>query len=160
MEIATITAAYEALKASKQLLTSMFDAKVHAEAKPKILAALEQLGAAQDTLYAMRDELFKVQTKNEELRRDLEANEAWKAAASQYQMHQTAGGAVVYQYAAMPMHYACPSCFNKKEIQPLQDNRTISGKFRCAGCAAEYPINPRQKVTVAAPARNPFATRW
>jgi predicted RNA-binding Zn-ribbon protein involved in translation (DUF1610 family) len=153
MDIATITAAYEALKASKQLLTSMFEAKVDAEAKPKILAALEQLGAAQDTLYAMRDELFKVQAKNEELRRELEAIEVWKAVASQYQMDQTAGGAVVYKFTAAPVHYACPSCFNKKELQPLQDNRTISGKFRCAGCSAEYPINPRQKVAVVAPAR-------
>lgn len=162
MDIVAITAAFEGLKASKQIVTALFDAKVDAEAKPKIIAALEQLGNAQDTLYELRDELFKLQSKNEELRKELAVLEAWEVRASQYEVQQTEGGAIVYKFKALPLHYACPSCFNKHQLQFLQDNRTISGKFRCPGCEVEYPINPRQKreVAQAAPIRSPFATRW
>jgi hypothetical protein len=71
VDIASITAAYEGLKASKQILGTFFDAKVDAEAKPKILAALDQLGNAQDALFSLREELFKLQASSDQLRKEL-----------------------------------------------------------------------------------------
>lgn len=145
MDIATVGAAYEGLKASKQILGAFFEAKVDAEARPKVLAALEQLGNAQDALFALREELFRLQTDNEALRRQLAEAQSWEARTNQYKLARTAGGAVVYKFNGDPEHFACPSCFNKQEIHVLQDNRTMSGKFRCTGCAAEFPINPREE---------------
>jgi hypothetical protein len=79
MDLATITAAYEGLKASKQILGAIFEAKVDAEAKPKVIAALEQLGNAQDALFSLREELFRLQSVNDDLRKQLAALESWDA---------------------------------------------------------------------------------
>jgi hypothetical protein len=144
MDLATITAAYEGLKASKQILGAIFEAKVDAEAKPKVIAALEHLGNAQDALFSLREELFRLQSVNDDLRKQLAAAESWAMRAAQYELAKTSGGAVVYKFKAQPEHFACPSCFNSKQIQILQDNRTTSGKFRCTGCSAEFPIQPRE----------------
>lgn len=144
MDLATIGAAYEGLKASKQIFSAFFDARVDAEAKPKILAALDQLGNAQDALFTLREELFRLQAVNDELRKQLAAAESWESRAALYQLDKTSGGAVVYRYNAQPEHFACPSCFNHRQIQILQDNRTISGKFRCTGCNAEFPVQPHE----------------
>lgn len=92
----------------------------------------------------MREELFRLQGENDALRKELAASEEWQKRSTSYQLTMTTGGAIVYRYNAEPEHFACPSCFNTKTIQILQDNRTYSGKFRCTGCSAEYPINPRQ----------------
>ncbi|MBU0620553.1 MAG: hypothetical protein KJ795_01775 [Gammaproteobacteria bacterium] len=146
MDIVSIGAAYEGLKNSKQILGAIFEAKVDAEAKPRVLAALEQLGDAQDALFSLREELFRLQTENDLLRRQLADANSWDTRAGQYQLTHTDGGAVVFKFNGQPEHFACPSCFNKHEIHILQDNRTMSGKFRCTGCTAEFPIKPHESA--------------
>jgi predicted RNA-binding Zn-ribbon protein involved in translation (DUF1610 family) len=146
MDAATIAGAWEGLKAAKQLFTAFIDGKVDEAARPKIHAAVEQVGKAQDTLYELRDELFTLQATNEKLRRELATIDEWKQLSARYTLGKTEGGAVVYVYNAEPTHYACPTCYNNKQIVPLQDNRTLSGKFRCTGCHAEYPVNASQKA--------------
>ena len=144
MDIATISAAYEALKISKEIFSSILDAKIDAGIKQKINSAMSQLGSAQDTLFSLREELFRLQSSNDELRKQLSSLESWQNVAGQYDLTKTSGGAVVYKYKAEPAHYACPSCYNQKQIQILQDNRTISGKYSCKGCNAEFPIDPKE----------------
>jgi hypothetical protein len=146
MDIATITAAYEGLKIGKTLLKSVYDSKVEADSKEKIDQVMSQLGDAQDTLFAMREELFRLQTENEEFRRKQSDEQKWDDKVSQYKLVKTAGGAVVYQFTGEPEHYACPSCIEKKSLQIIQDNRTMSGKYRCVACESEFPVNQKQKM--------------
>lgn len=157
MDIATISAAYEGLKTSKQILGAIFEAKVDAEAKPKVIAALEQLGNAQDALFSLREDLFKLQAENDTLRRQLAEAQSWEARSKQYQLARTTGGAVVFRFNGDPEHFACPSCYNKQQIHILQDNRAVSGKFRCTGCAAEFPVNPRENPPGQADHHDPYA---
>lgn len=145
MDVATITGAYQGLKAAKEILGAAFDAKVDAEAKPKVLEALQKLGDAQDTLFALREELFSLQTENNELKKQLSTFSSWKEKTEQYELTKTPGEAVVYRYKLQPEHYACPSCFNTQAIHILQSNRTSSGKYRCTGCNSEFPIEPQRR---------------
>lgn len=69
MDVATITGAYQGLKTAKEILGTVFEAKVDAEAKPKVLEALSKLGDAQDTLFALREELFSLQEENNALKK-------------------------------------------------------------------------------------------
>lgn len=147
MDVASITGAYQGLKAAKDILGALFDAKVDAEAKPKILEALQKLGEAQDTLFALREELFSLQATNNQLRQEISDSKSWQAKAGQYELVKTTGGAVVYRFTGQPEHFACPSCFNSKQIQILQTNRTISGKYRCTGCTSEFPVDPHSSHT-------------
>lgn len=142
MEIATITAAYEGLKVGKEILKSIYDSKVDADAKEKIDAVMLRLGETQDTLFSMREELFRLQSDNDSLKKKIAETESWDNKLSQYKLAETKGGAVVYKFTGTPEHFACPSCVSKKNIEILQDNRTYSGKYRCVGCSAEFPINP------------------
>ena len=145
MDITTITTAYEGLKVGKTLLKAVYDSKVEADSKEKINEVMSKLGEAQDTLFTMREELFRLQSDNKELKDKYSEIENWLKKSEQYTLTKTTGGAVVYKFNDEPEHFACPSCIEKKTIQILQDNRTMSGKYRCVGCESEYPINPRTK---------------
>ena len=145
MDVATITSAYQGLKAAKEILGAAFDAKVDAEAKPKVLEALQKLGDAQDALFALREELFSLQEANNVLRQQIAESKSWQTKADEYELTKTRGEAVVYRFKGQPEHFACPSCFNAKAIHILQPNRTMSGKFRCTGCGSEFPVDPQQR---------------
>jgi predicted RNA-binding Zn-ribbon protein involved in translation (DUF1610 family) len=114
--------------------------------KEKAREVIDKLGDAQDTLYQLRDELLTVQTDNADLKRQIAEADEWKRTAAHYELVKTAGGAIVYKFKGSPEHYACPNCMGAKRITPLQDNRTMSGKYRCTnpGCnGAEFPVNPQ-----------------
>ena len=144
MDIATITAAYESLKAGKSILKSIYETKIEADAKDKIDEVMSKLGEAQDTLFSMREELFRLQSDNESLKKKISESESWDNKLSQYELTETSGGAVVYKFTGTPEHFICPSCISKKSIEILQDNRTYTGKYRCVACKAEFPIDPSQ----------------
>lgn len=146
MDATLAMAAYNGLKFAKDSLTTLVQGKVEVETQTKILAALEKLGTAQDALFQMRDEMFALQAENQKLKDEVEQSKMWGEKLTQYELVQTAGGAVVHRFKGEPLHYLCPSCLNKKQIEILQDNRTMSGKFRCTSCTAEYPINPRENL--------------
>ena len=157
MDIATVTGAYEGLKAAKDIISGLFDAKIDIEVKAKIIEVQNKLGEAQDTLFGLREELFKLQEANNNLNRALENAQSWQTKSDQYELTKTNGGAVVYIFKGQPEHFACPSCFNSKQVHILQTNRTISGKYRCTGCNSEFPIEQQKHVEVR---YNPTQNRW
>ncbi len=142
MDLGDISAAYNGLKMGKDLLKSMLDSKIEAQARQRVNEVLEKLGQAQDTLFSMREALFRLQSDNESLRRQVEQADDWKSVIDQYELVETSGKAVVYKSKNKPFHYLCPSCAENKQRQILQDNRTYSGKFTCVACQAKYPIKP------------------
>ncbi len=144
MDIASITAGYQGLKIGKDILKSLYETKVAADAKEKIDEVMSKLGEAQDILFSMREELFRLQSKNEELKMKISETESWENKLTNYELTKTEGGAVVHKYIGEPEHYICTSCVSNRSIQILQDNRTMSGKFRCVACKAEFPIKPSQ----------------
>ncbi|CAJ0893504.1 hypothetical protein R20233_03745 [Ralstonia sp. LMG 32965] len=146
MDIATITGAYQGLKAAKELLGGLIDAKVDAEAKNRIYEAQAKLGSVQDVLFSMREEMFELQDENKRLKGQLAEAEEWRAKASQYELVTAAGGAVVYRFKGQPEHYACPSCFASKEVHILQTRRVHSGHYTCTGCKSDFPIEPVKPV--------------
>ncbi len=142
MDVGSITAGYTSLKFIKDSLEVMLSYKIDIESQSRINAALKEVGTIQDTLFHTREELFRLQTENEQLRQELKAKEGWENQKSQYQLEDTAGGATVYAFTGTPKHYACPSCFTKATIQILQDRRVIGGIFDCPSCRTPYKVNP------------------
>ncbi|MGH1359912.1 MAG: hypothetical protein ACRBC3_14200 [Burkholderiaceae bacterium] len=144
MDIASITAAYEGLRAGKGILKSLYELKIDADAKARVDDVLLKLGDAQDALFSMREELFRLQTDNQELKEKISKSRDWEAKLAEYKLVKTEGGAVAYEFLGEPMHYACPNCISGEKLQILQTNRTLSGKYRCVACSAEYPIEPKR----------------
>jgi regulator of replication initiation timing len=144
-----IASAYTAVNFIKDSLKAVLDIRIEAAAKKRINEILEKIGPIQDTLFDLREELFRLQTENTQLKEKLKENEDWERKLAEYQLTETAGGAVVYQFKGELKHYICPSCLNKKEIHILQDTRTMGGGFNCPGCnklfrikQTRYPDDP------------------
>lgn len=144
MDFATISGAYQGLIATKEILSGLFDAKVSSEANQKIYEALHRLGESLDTLYGLREELFKLQDENNRLRQEITYAKNWDAKAAQYELTKTEGGAVAYKFKGEPEHFICPSCFNSQQIHILQMTRSRSGMHHCTGCKSEFPIEPEK----------------
>jgi len=145
MDMTTITAAYSGLKIAKDVFTGLTELKIETDSLDKINDAVKKVGDAQDALFQLREELFKLQEENNALRSEMADKESWDKKISDYELVKTDGKAVVYKSKSEPEHYLCPSCVAKKTIEILQDNRTMSGKFRCVGCKGEYPVNPQEQ---------------
>ncbi len=142
----SITAVHNVLKIVKEMFTDLLGTKIEAESRPKVTEALAKLGVAQDTLFELREELFRLQTENEELKKQIAQFESWEKQLEKYTLAKTAGGAVVYRFNGDLEHFICPSCVAQRQLQILQDNRTISGEYRCPGCKNGFPIHPQQKL--------------
>jgi len=146
MDIAAITGAWQGIKAAKELVGGLIDAKADAEAKNRIYEAQAKLGNVQDALFSMREEMFALQDENKTLRAQIAEFGAWDAKAKEYELTTTQGGAVVYRFKGQPEHYACPSCFQSKQIHILQTTRKISGHFMCTGCDKAFPVNAAEPL--------------
>ena len=142
MDIATISSAYTGIKIVKESISALMRLKIENTAKESINEALDRLGAIQDTLFYLREELSRLQTENSELKNQLSDKGAWEDKIAEYELNKTEGGAVVYFFKGEPRHYACPSCMTKKEIHILQDRRVVAGTFNCPGCGMKFPVNP------------------
>ena len=146
MDAVSLAGAYQGLKAAKDILGVLFEAKVDAEAKSKILEAQTRLGEVQDALFVLREQLSELQGDRDTLRSELADAKAWEDRATAYELSSTQGGAVVYKFKRQPEHFACPSCFNKHEVHILQDNRVMAGTYRCPGCSSNFPVGKRKSI--------------
>lgn len=140
------SAAYAGITYAKEALKFTLDQKVDDKVREKVSEALEKIGKVQDDLFMVREDLLRLQEENHQLKEEMREKESWENKISKYMLSDTVGGAVVYLYLGSPVHYACPACVAKKEIQILQDRRVLSGKFDCPSCKAEYPINAKEKM--------------
>src|SRR4051794_14823660 len=76
MDISSITAAYNGLKFAKDTLSTLAQGQIAIESQSKVLAALEQVGKAQDAMFEMREELFGLQDQNRTLKLQVEQSDA------------------------------------------------------------------------------------
>lgn len=68
MDIGTISSAYSAVKAIKELGNSLLEAKIDSESRQRVTEALEKLGGIQDALFYVREELLRIQEENHALK--------------------------------------------------------------------------------------------
>jgi predicted RNA-binding Zn-ribbon protein involved in translation (DUF1610 family) len=142
MDLGTISAGYASLKAAIETVRTVVGTRAQIAADARVIDALEQLGKAQEMFMDMRGAMYELQEENRLLKDRLREQQAWTDRASKYELVATAGGATIYRSNESPQHYACPACYEAKQIQMLQDGRNVAGTWRCPNCKASYPINP------------------
>lgn len=150
---ALISATASSLTFVKDALKLSLDHRIETGSRERVQAALEKLGDLQDSLFQVREELFRLQIENDRLRAELKAKDEWASQKAPYALTQTAGGAVVYSFSGNPRHFACPACYAKATIQILQDLRSATGMYECSTCKATYPIDPRKNLSIGGPRR-------
>ncbi len=142
MELSLITTAISGLSFAKDALSSLMKLSIDTKSLAKVNEASEKLGATQDILYKMREELFKLQDENRSLKDKIESLNRWDEQLNKYELFETEGGAVVYKFKGKPLHYACPSCIEKKEVHILQDRRVLASTYQCPNCNVSFPVKP------------------
>lgn len=87
-----------------------------------------------------------LQGENRTLKDKLREQEVWTARASKYELVVAPGGATVYRSKESPQHYACPVCYEAKQIQILQDGRAVARahkmvheRARARWCTTQLP---------------------
>ena len=93
MDIATITSAYTGLKTAKDLFQSLQKIKIDTITVGQLNDAAKAVGEAQDTMFSLREELFRLQDENNSIKEQLSTKEEWIAKISQYELCTTHGGA-------------------------------------------------------------------
>ena len=141
---AQIVAAIQSTRALSDLLNAAKSLSNYNELVAAVSEVNSKLMDATAVALASQEAQSRLSARVVDLESKLAEIQDWEKRISQYELTETAGGAVVYKYTKKPEHYICPSCISKKVIQILQDNRTHTGKYRCVGCGAEFPINPRR----------------
>ncbi|MAO11929.1 hypothetical protein [Marinobacter sp.] len=146
MDMTSIASAYSGLRAAKEIFSSYTDLKIDAAARERVNEAIAKVGEAQDALFQMREEMFRLQEENRLLKDSIAENENWEKRLSAYELTETSGGAIVFKSNSGVDHFACPSCAEKREIQILQDRRVVSGDYDCPGCGKSFPVKPRKQI--------------
>jgi regulator of replication initiation timing len=139
--IEEMQAAMAAVGAVREMVKVTFNAKVDSHASERVFEAMDKLGTVSDTLYAMRDELFRLQAENEKLRREAKDQQALQERLQKYALQVTPGGAVVQVHKEDPPHFACPVCINAGRVEVLQP-RVVRGRHVCPSCSAQYAVEP------------------
>lgn len=142
MDPVSAVAAFNALKSAKSLLSGAFDARVQEDARPLIIEAQRHVSEAYDSIFALREETFRLQNANHDLARRVEVADLWSSRIASYTLTRTAGGATVYQASTDPVHFACPRCYESKTIQILQPIASWSHFSECPACQVKYPTKP------------------
>jgi hypothetical protein len=139
MDVNTVTAAVKGLKYSYDVLSAIKGGEVKLENQAQVLEALQQMHNTLDTLYELREELFRLQAENYDLNTKLAEVNDWKIRLAAMKLVTTPGGAQVYEsHEGGERHIICPACVNKEEVQVLQFNSSLFGTSHCPGCKAEF----------------------
>lgn len=107
----------------------------------------EQVMDLREAVLNAREELLKTREENQQLRAGLKEQQSWEDRAGKYTLVQAPGGAMVYAFGGEPKHYACPACFERKQISILQDRNVSAGCFDCkaAGCGKFFDVAARKQ---------------
>jgi hypothetical protein len=150
MEYVAIQSAITSGTALVQIFKGLASLKLETETLLKINDAQLKVSELLAALLGTQGDLSKLQRENDDLRGQLKTMVDWEKIAAKFQIVNTIGGATIYELIdGSPKYYACPVCFTRKAIIPLQT--TDGGYYGCPSCKGEYKVGepvprPRPKV--------------
>ncbi len=100
----------------------------------------ETIMELREAVLNVKDELLKLREENQSLKETLLARDEWKSRSEAYVLTLMPGGATVYRSEGPPEHFACPRCFESRQIQILQDRRNRAGSYQCPGCNYSFLV--------------------
>ena len=152
--MSTITAAYEAIKSVKAIIATVSSLNTDTKVVGELNHAAHQVSDALDALLQAKEKMFEQQDQIRKLKDEIETFNTWAERFSKYDLISTKGGAVVYRSREEPIHYLCPSCAERRELQILQGNTTVPWSFACPSCRVKYPIEPARRPRIQSPIKN------
>lgn len=125
MDIGSITAAVQSLKAAGDIATGLLRLHTAAEIQPKIAELNRQIIDAQHQVFAANAAQTELLKQIQELERQIGRMQDWEAQKQRYGLAAPFAGCMVYalkkeKCEGEPPHYLCVACYQKGEKSILQ----------------------------------------
>lgn len=104
----------------------------------------ERITELREAILNAKDEVISLREENQTLRMQVRAQESWETKAAHYELVAMPGGALIYESAGPPPHYACPKCFEDHHIHILQDPHSTGQILNCVNCKSNFRVTPPQ----------------
>lgn len=134
------------LKSAADAAKSAKDASDMPTMRGKMIEMQDLILSAQSATMTASAQLFELLQENAELKRKVEASDAWKSTSERYALKDYGGGTFAYELRAEeargePIHKICPVCFEAARRSVLQFRGRTSSRqemFRCVPCEHDY----------------------
>lgn len=146
--LAEFNAAAQSLKALGDLVRMTVDLNNSSAVTMALLKVQEEFLVAQGTALAAQEKISNLLSEIDGLKEELRHVKDWEERVKAYELTTTAGGAVVYRFKGEPGYFVCPSCYEKRTIEILQDKGGSFGYYECPGCKVEYQVKQKMRREV------------
>jgi hypothetical protein len=96
----------------------------------------ERIMQLREAVQNAKDEVLTLREENQQMKDRVQTDADLSVKLAKYHLVKTSGSAVVNHTDGPPEHFACPRCYEDREIQILQPDIGYSGRALCPGCAA------------------------
>jgi hypothetical protein len=145
----SVAVAIQSAKFITDSLSAISKLKLDAATLLRVNDAFGQVASVQAGLLDAQQKLMDQQGEIRDLRCQIEKFTSWEKRANNYEMVQTAGGAIVWKSLSGLDHYACPLCFENSKLTILQFGGSgYSGTWDCKTCEKSFRLDVPQAMTL------------
>lgn len=160
MDITTLAAAQESVKALFSLAKVATAATVDHELKEKLIEIQTGILEAQAKLGDAQAERLDLLHQVAELREKVRQYESARASLDSYQLYEIDQGKFLYKYKGGGQgdvaHFACPTCHNAGNVTVLQTSKTGERQtcYVCKTCKFALYVGPSDPIRTSGPRRS------
>lgn len=154
-----IEMAIQAVKATREVVTGAFKAKVDQESKAIQIEVQSNLLELQEHLINATQERMELVRELEEVRRKLRVMEDAQAKLDAYYLVDMGGEAMLYRSKGEGVaHYACPACYAGGKISVLQERKTGHRQthYACSVCKFQRTVGPDDPINYDRGGHEPY----
>lgn len=147
MDIGSIGAAINSLKAAKDIAQAMLELKVSADVQAKVIELQNRILEAQSRALDGQTEHFELSKKLAEVEAELARLKAWHDEQSRYALREVSPSVFVREILESmrngePQHWLCCNCFDKGEKSILQFafDSGPAKSYKCHRCGSEIRV--------------------
>src|SRR5271157_3931640 len=137
MMITEISAAFGTVKTSVDLLKTLFKVTRDEDVRNAVFEIQNELLSLQDRLFAANARFEEQVAKVECLQKQLDERDKWDEVASKYALFHPAQGMSVYRNRSDMQIWACPNCFESRQISILNRPSVETENYVCHACKFE-----------------------
>lgn len=141
MDITSISAAINSLKAAKDIIQGMMKLKSSADVQTKVIELQNQILLAQGNALDAKTEYSSLLDRVEALQKELVRLKAWEQERTNYVLKEVSSGNFAYVLkdstkAEEPQHWLCCQCFNDgyKSVIQFSGHKEFHRVFLCNRC--------------------------
>ncbi|CAM3432855.1 hypothetical protein [Thalassospira profundimaris] len=153
MDSTTISTVVQTISSISSLLGTAISARDETKRSEAINAIYTKLTEANGHALQAQSELSNALKRVDELSREIEKHNSWKADIARYRMKDFGDETFAWVLRddtsdGVPPHKICPTCVSSHKISVLQSeglNRYAQKRYKCSVCKNEINLGPRGK---------------